>query len=218
MHKAATLEKPDEEFMVFAKSVNSQCKQHSTEWKIDQERLDTLTSLVTTAEEAYRANANFSTRNHVTAMIKKAAFIELKHFLSRFINYLEDNTSIPDEALAAMSLRPRKRTARQPLPAPDEPPVIAVTRRNDEITVYVRRKEYGHPTKGLQIKNYHGFKLRWRFEDETVWHTEISTRQRYTLHFDCHDDEIKRIIFSAAWVNPRLQPGPWSKNVSEVIG
>lgn len=31
-------------------------------------------------------------------------------------------------------------------------------------------------------------------------------------------DETKRVILSAAWVNPRLQPGPWSNDVTEVIG
>jgi hypothetical protein len=216
MHRASTLEKPDEEFIVFAKSINNRCKQHHVEWEIDSARLEMLTSLVTVAEEAYHANSNRSLRNHATAVVKKAAFAELKHFLSAFINYLEANLSVPDEALAEMNLRSRKRAARLPLPAPDEAPVISVIRRNDEVTVYARRIGYGHPTHGLQVKHYHGFRLRWRFEDETHWRTEISTRRRYTLNFDRRDG-VRRIIFAAAWVNPRLQPGPWSGEVSEII-
>jgi hypothetical protein len=30
-------------------------------------------------------------------------------------------------------------------------------------------------------------------------------------------DETRRIILSAAWVNPRLQEGPWSDGIAEVI-
>ncbi|MDR1259492.1 MAG: hypothetical protein LBK65_09510 [Tannerellaceae bacterium] len=155
-------------------------------------------------------------RNHMTAMIKKAAFVELKHFLSTYINYLEANTSVPDEALAAMQLRPRKRTSRLPLPPPGESPVISVAHHHGELTVSAKRMDYGHPTHGLQVKHYHGFKIRWRFEDETFWRNEISTRRRHTFHFD-RQDRIRRIILSAAWVNPRLQEGPWSDEISEVI-
>jgi hypothetical protein len=149
-------------------------------------------------------------------MVKKAAFAEIKHFLSGFINYLEANLSVPGEALAAMGLRPRRHATRLPLPPPDEAPVISVTRHHNEITVSAKRMGYGHPTNGLQVKHYHGFKLRWRFEDETIWRTEISTRQRCTLHFYRRDD-IRRIIIAAAWINPRLQPGPWSDEISEII-
>ncbi|MDR0348723.1 MAG: hypothetical protein LBH90_04415, partial [Tannerella sp.] len=62
-----------------------------------------------------------------------------------------------------------------------------------------------------------GFKLRWRFEDETTYHFEISTRLRRTLFFG-RENETRRVILSAAWVNPRMEEGPWSEDITEVIG
>jgi hypothetical protein len=83
--------------------------------------------------------------------------------------------------------------------------------------VYVTRSELGHPTQTTKRESYAGFKLRWRFEGETAYHTEISTRLYYTLLFE-QADETKRIFLSAAWMNPRLEEGPWSEEFSEIVG
>jgi hypothetical protein len=50
-----------------------------------------------------------------------------------------------------------------------------------------------------------------------AWQTVVSTRLHHTIFFE-HDDEGKRITLSAAWVNPRFEPGPWCEEISEVIG
>jgi hypothetical protein len=208
---------PDAQFMAFANDIYEQCYKHAGVWKIDEARLTSLKALVASADKAYNDNMNRAMRNHLTAVEKAKAFTGLKHFLSPFINYLEGNIAVPDDALEAMQLRPRIRVRRQPLPVPAEAPLVSVVIRNDEIIVYVARSEHGQPTQGVKHKPYHGFKLRWRFDNEADWRLELSTRLYHTLYFDAKD-EGRRIIFSAAWINPRLQEGPWSVSITKVVG
>jgi hypothetical protein len=215
--RSSFLEQPDALFIASANTIKDQCTQHVTEWKIEQERLTSLTLLTTNANTAYEANSDLATRNHITVTNKKSAFSNLKQFLSLFIDYLEGNESVPDEALAIMGLRSRQHHAHQPDPRPDEAPAAKVSRQHDEMSVYVFRSEKGQPTKSTTRKNYRGFKIRWRFEDETTYHTEISTRLHYTIHFN-REDEGRRVIIAVAWVNPRLEEGPWSEDIVEIVG
>jgi hypothetical protein len=217
MRRSSFLERPDGQFIASANTIKDQCTQHAAEWHIDQERLNTLTVLTANANTAYEANSDRATRNHITATNKKAAFGELKHFLSIFINYLEGNLSVPDETLAIMGLRSREHHAHLPLPRPEETAAVTVVRQHDEMTVYVARAEQGQPTRSTTRASYRGFKIRWRFEDETAYRTEISTRLHYTIHFD-RKDEGRRVVIAVAWVNPRLEEGPWSGDIAEVVG
>jgi hypothetical protein len=59
--------------------------------------------------------------------------------------------------------------------------------------------------------------LRYKIEGDADYRTVISTRLHHTLFFE-QIDEGKRISLSAAWVNPRLEPGPWCEEMAEVIG
>jgi hypothetical protein len=132
-----------------------------------------------------------------------------------FINFLESNTRVPDEALAAMSLRPRHPHAHQPKPAPAEAPVLTViTGQHHDLTAYVSTLQHGHPTEYLGA--YHGFLLKYQFEGETEVHQLVSTRKHRTLIFD-EKSEGKYIKLSAAWVNTRIEPGPWSEEVRELV-
>jgi hypothetical protein len=208
---------PDGQFLAFVSTVYEQCKEHAASWGLDEARLASLNALIEGASKAYQANSDRATRNHVTSVGKKTAFTELKNFLSLFINYLEGHESVPDAALALMNLRPRLRPGRQPLPTPTEAPLVSTLYRKDELVVYVTRSGYGQPTQGVQLKPYHGFKLRWKFEEETAWRLELSTRLRHILYFEMKD-EGRRIVLTAAWMNPRLQEGPWSDPITKVIG
>jgi hypothetical protein len=217
MYRNSTLKKPDKEFISLANTISEQCTQHSTEWKIDAERLTTLNTLNDHASTAYTANADRANRNHITSTKKNKAFAELRNFLSPFVDYLEGNLSISDEALIIMGLRSRRHHSRRPLPPPNEAPVINVVRRHDEITVHAVRAALGHPNAGLKTTNFFGFKIRWHFANETQSHTEISTRSKCTIRFD-RNDETKRIIIAAAWINPRLEEGPWSEDIEIALG
>ncbi|MDR1259341.1 MAG: hypothetical protein LBK65_08720 [Tannerellaceae bacterium] len=216
MHYKSLSELPDKEFLEYVNSIYDHCLQHSMPWNIDSALINDLHSFLTVAQNAFEANANPSTRNLVTSMEKKRAFADLKHNLSIFINYIESNMLVPDEALAYMHLRPRTQPKHEPVPAPTEAPLVDVKQQNDEVAVYVTRKEFGQPTDGVQIKPYHGFKLHWQFEGETVWRTEISTRLHHTLYFDSQDED-RHVVLSAAWVNPRMEEGPWSKKITVTI-
>jgi hypothetical protein len=210
------LNKPDAEVLAKANSINSQCHLHETDWGLDQPRLATFDTVLFNANTAYAANSDSATKNAVTVANKNAAFGELKHVESTFIDYLELNTQVPDAALAAMGLRPRQRHVYQPLPRPKENIVITTKKQHDEITVYAARPEQDHPTDGVGPVHYHGFALRYKVEGE-VEKIVISTRLHHTFFFE-RTDETKRVTISAAWVNPRLETGPWSDEITEVIG
>lgn len=208
---------PDEQFMAYVGAINSQCAAHAKEWNLDTDRLEGLQALTLSATAAYEANLDRTTRNHLTATHKKAVFSQLKRTLALFIDYLEGHLAVPDEALSVMSLRSRTRPAFHRLPRPGDAPLVGVVKQRDEMTVYVSRSELGHPAQSAAPKKYHGFKLRWKYEGEPVYRTEISTRLRYTLFFE-RSTEVRRILFSVAWVNPRLEEGPWTEDLLEVIG
>jgi hypothetical protein len=216
MHRKSTLERPDNEFIALANTIEAQCSEHAEEWDIDTERLSTLRSLTATAGDAYEKNSDRATRNHLSVTRKKNAFRELRLFLSPYINYLLGNLSVPEEALATMSLRPRRRTARLPKPRPVDAPLVKVDHQRNEIKVYVTRPDLGHPTQSTSRESYAGFKLRWRFDTETADHIEISTRLHHILFFT-REDEARRIHLSAAWINHRLEEGPWSDTLTEII-
>ena len=217
MRRKSTFERPDGEFISFANTIKTQCTAHTAVWGLDTERLSKVSLLIDNATDAYNINSDTATSNRVTTTHKNATFEALKPELRLFADYLLGNPDVPDEALEIMELRTRKHSAHQPLPRPTEAPVVEVVRRHGEMTVFVSIAEHGHPTQSATRSVYHGFKLRWRFEDETMYRIVDSTRLQYTLHFD-EADETKRIIMSAAWMNPRLEAGPWSEDISEVVG
>ncbi|MDR3197454.1 MAG: hypothetical protein LBU34_06240, partial [Planctomycetaceae bacterium] len=81
---------------------------------------------------------------------------------------------------------------------------------------YVSTLQHAHPTQFISDTKYGGFLLRYKFEGETVWKTLISTKLHYTLSFT--EEEVgKCIAMQAAWVNTRMQPGPWSDEVKVII-
>jgi hypothetical protein len=215
-YKRSTLQRTDEQFLAIANNINEQSVAHASEWRLDPEQTAMLQTLTTNANVAYAANNNPASKNHITSVDKQFAFGELKRFLGTYINFLEGNIHVSDEALAVMQLRPRSHPARHPISLPTIQPVISVVRKHGELTVYVAQPQI-HPTSSIAPGNYHAFALQWKFEGETEYRTVISTRLHHTLFFD-RKDETRRVILSAAFVNPRLQPGPWSDEITEVSG
>ncbi|MDR0750695.1 MAG: hypothetical protein LBF62_14150 [Tannerellaceae bacterium] len=217
MSTRSTLKQPDKEFIAFANDFYAQVDDHQILWGLDADRVKKLETYTRLATNAYNANNTPSTRNHLTSVTKKQTFGELKQFLSLFIDSLEGNEDVTDEHLADMHLRPRRQPAHKPLPVPTEAPLLISSQQHDEITIYVTRSEQGQPAHGVQLQPYHGFKLRWKFEDEDEWHVEMSTRLHYTIFFDTKD-ETRRVSITVAWMNPRLQEGPWTQPISMVVG
>jgi hypothetical protein len=215
-HRKSTLKKPDAEFLAHATTINMQCTENKDTWNIEANRLTSFSNLLTKAHDAYEVNMDKTTKNAITSANKKTAFEELKHFMGPFIDYLVANTYVPDEALEYMGLRSRHRHARQPLPRPKEEILISVKKQHGEMTVYAARPEYDHPVSGISTAKHHGFIVRYR-EDGKEDKFALSTRLHLTLFFE-REDEGKRVWISAAWINPRLETGPWCNEISEIIG
>jgi hypothetical protein len=211
------LKQPDKQFIAFLTAFCTYVDDHEMEWFIEDRRVKQLHALANAAIKAYNTNLDPYQSNHFTATDKKHAFAELKNFLGIFIDSLEGNPDVSDKELDDMKLRPRKQPAHQPLPIPAEVPLMETIQQHHEITVYVTRMELGQPAHGEQLRPFHGFKLRWKFEDETHWHFEISTRLHHTIYFEAAD-EAHRVTLAVAWINPRLQEGPWTINQTLVIG
>jgi hypothetical protein len=217
MYRLSTLQKPDAQFIAEAKLINAQVHLHEVDWGTDPQRVFQFDNLLGSAVNSYEANLDPAMKNAATAIAKRADFAELKNFLSLFIDYLEGNTLVPDAALETMGLRPRHPQAHQPLPAPPYPPVITVRKQHGEITVYAARTEHDHPTDTVGPVHYHGFLLYYKFEGEAEYKSVVSTRLHQTLYPGPEDDG-KRILLKAAWVNSRMQHGPWSNEISEIVG
>ncbi|MDR1140614.1 MAG: hypothetical protein LBL62_02910 [Planctomycetaceae bacterium] len=207
----------DAEFIAWAGTIHRDCTQNAGMWNLDPMLLNQFSTLYDTAETKYHLNTNKDLKNRVTVNAKNAAFAVLKSFLSMYINTLEGNPNVPDEALSDMALRPRHPGAHQPIDVPTEAPVLAViVGQHHDVTVYVSTLQHGHPTHFLKDGKYAGFMLQYKFEGETEWHTVISTKLHHILNFT-EAEEGKYIILRAAWVNPRMQNGPWSDEVRELI-
>jgi hypothetical protein len=207
----------DSEYIAWAQNISLQCTDHSREWSINIETLTTLQTFVDNAKNAYDANINRETANHYTAVNKRESFKALKRFMSTFIMALVSNFAIPNAELVAMGLPSREHHAHEPLPVPSEAPeVTTIVGQHHDITIYVMIPQLGHPSEHLKKKGYHGFVLRYRKEDETDWREIHSTSLHTTLIFE-NDDEGKHIMLTAAWINPRIEHGPWSDELRVLI-
>ena len=216
-HKDGYMPIKDGEFIAWARTIYNDCEKNVETWKIDMDQLTQFSNLVAIAEDAYRQNVNKEFRNKASVSIKDAEFLRLKQFLQTFINTLEGNLNIPDEAITSMGLRPRHPHAHQPIPVPTEAPVLtAVVGQHHDVTVYVSTLQHGHPTEFLKDGKYAGFMLKYLVDGETQWQSVVSTQLHYNLIFT-DADEGKYIRLQAAWINPRIQNGPWSEEVKELI-
>jgi hypothetical protein len=211
-------QQPDAQFLAQANTIGEQCEKNRENWLLDDDFMQSFTTYLKIANEAYKANSDIALKNSVTAALKKSAFSNLKHNMSTFITYLEINQNVPDMAIEFMGLRPRKRQNYQPLPRPTTIPEISTVKRNDEITIYVSQPEHDQPKSGLApVDQYHGFMIRYRLEGDVSEQIVAVTRLHHTLFFE-REDEGKHLTLSVAWINPRLEIGPWSKERTEIIG
>jgi hypothetical protein len=207
----------DNEFLDWARNIANTCRKQQTNWGLDVPLTEQVIAELSAATSAYGYNTDPGHKNHDTAAVKQLAFANLKRTLSVFINSLEGNLKVPDDALNSMKLRPRHPGSHQPHPVPEETPVLTVlTGQHHDVTVYVSTLQHGHPTEFLDTKHYYGFQLRYQFEGETDWQQRVITKKHKTLVFP-DDKEGKYLTLQAAWVNPRIEPGPWSEVVRELV-
>jgi hypothetical protein len=212
-----TQPRKDGEFIAWARNIDEECQSHQDTWQNPSDKLFTLNTLRNTADAAYQENANPEKSNRHTVSVKNDAFGKLRNFIHFFIGILMANDNISDGEIESMGLPPRKHHFNEPLPVPtDAPELKVVTGQHHDIDVYASEPQLGHPTEFLQTKGYHGLLLRYRKDGETEWHEEHTTRLHVTLYFG-DEDEAKYLAVAAAWINPRLQHGPWSDEVKVLI-
>ncbi|MDR0338425.1 MAG: hypothetical protein LBI18_15230 [Planctomycetaceae bacterium] len=216
-HQRGYMPKKDSDFIAWASTIYNDCAQSATQWQINPNSIQLFESLLNEAKNAFEHNSNKELKNKATVVLKNATFVALKHFLSAFVNTLEGNLNVPDEAITAMSLRPRHPHARQPLPVPNDAPMLtAVVGQHHDVTVYVRSLLHGHPTEQLNNRKYAGFLLKYKLDPNEQWQFLVSTKLHHNLLFN-NEDKGKNLHLQAAWVNPRMQNGPWSEELEELV-
>ena len=206
----------DAEFIGWAWGVYEKCASHITDWKLDTSLMQRLSSLVTRARTTYLENLDPAKSNKTTSADKQVAFVQLRRFMSTFTNLLLANENVDDNDIKSMGLPSREHHYHEPLPVPpDAPEVLAVTGLHHDVTVYVSIPQLGAPSEFVKRKKYYGFLLQYRLDGEVEWREVYSTRLHQTVILN-DEDEAKYLEVRAAWINPRLQKGPWS-DVTRVL-
>jgi hypothetical protein len=207
----------DADFIDWARNIDAASVAHETDWNLNTTQVTKLNTLTAAAYAAFEANRNPETTNRRTAADKRVAFAELRAFMSIWTSLLVANDAVTENDLEAMGLPSRVHHFHEPLPVPAEATEMSVAvGQHHDVTVYVSTPQHGQPTEFLTKKGYHGFVVRYRKEDETDWHEEHSTRLHLTLYFD-DEDRSKRLKITTAWINPRIQHGPWSDEIEVLI-
>ncbi|MDR1681307.1 MAG: hypothetical protein LBS12_05945 [Prevotellaceae bacterium] len=198
------------DFIAWVMNLVQRCTEHQPDWQIDTALLSQFQELSQRAETAYTINSNREEANHRTAVEKRLAFANLRRFIGPFVGALRANMRISEADLEAMGLPPRTRAHHEPLPPPDEAPmVVVIPKSGHRIFVYAAVPQSDHPTESTGKKGTRGFIIRYRIDGDEEWREVYSSRRRGILQFD-EGDEGKRITLAASWLNPRMQHGPWS--------
>jgi hypothetical protein len=213
-----TQPRTDAAYIAWARNIDSQCTAHQTDWHPDSGQVMQLNTLFANADAAYPANLNPETSSRRTAANKRIAFVQLRRFFGLYVNVLVANTHISEEELAGMGLPSREHHFHMPIPPPHEmPDLVAIVGQHHDVDLYASLPQHGHPSEHVTKTEYHGLVVRYRKEDgRDVWHEEISTRLHITLLFD-EEDRGKYVTVTAAWINPRIQHGPWSDEIRVLI-
>ncbi|MDR1191312.1 MAG: hypothetical protein LBK60_06585 [Verrucomicrobiales bacterium] len=202
----------------YAKNIAERCRANLPRWHINPDTLADLERLIAAADKAYAANLPKSTRNSVSVIRKNSTFRALQPALSAFINFLlSKDSGVPDTDLLGMGIRPRQRVHRSPLPAPAEAPLL-VSRITAHLTISVTVSvpQLGHPTEFLAPPAYRATHLQYKLADEPEWENVFMPRKRHALRFKDHALG-RRCFIRAAWLNPRLEAGPWSDIKSVIV-
>jgi hypothetical protein len=203
----------------YARNIADRCheNQPATKWNIPTASLARLTDLVFKAQTAFDTNNDKATKNHQTAAALRGAIKTLHDALTEFINALLSNDKVPDTALDEMDIRPRHPGKHEPIPPPTDAPVLtAESTARLTLTVFLSEPQAGAPHTYLTTPAHHAARLRWHYADGEEIHYEDLTKKKHTLSFP-PEAEGRKVTLEACWLNPRLQPGPWSDPQSKII-
>jgi hypothetical protein len=94
--------------------------------------------------------------------------------------------------------------------------MVSVTRAGFEVTLHFVQQEHDRLTESIMEEFVHGAVIEYRFEGETAYRKEIVTKKKYTFFFT-EEDEGKRVSVRVAWVNSKLEAGPFCREFSFVV-
>jgi hypothetical protein len=207
----------DADFLGWAQNISARCVENALAWKLGNGDVQELAGRVNAAKTAYDANMNPEYASHHTAAVKDAAFKAVSDFLSTYALALTVNMNISDGELEAMGLPSRVHHAHEPIEPPAESPNVALSvGEHCQVKVAASIPQEGHPSRYVKKGRYHGILLGYLVEGETEWRYEQHTRVRVTLKFE-EAQAGKHVTIKAAWINPRLEAGPWCKEITVLI-
>jgi hypothetical protein len=208
---------PDAKYLAFVDNALKICRDNLALYKIPEKDYEQADVLYEKAKLAYKANSLSDSRNKNTTREKNTAFKELKTYMSWFSKTLETNLSLPNSALIEMGLPSREHTHHGDHPRPKRMPVVSMRREGLETTLDFAQQEHNHPTETIAEEFVHGARIEYRFDNETIWQSETVTKKHYTFIFT-EGDVGKQVHVRVAWVNPKLEAGPYCREFSFIVG
>jgi hypothetical protein len=200
------------------KSLLRQCTEDTTTWGLDTAMMTQFKAQSDRADLLYRNNLDPSLKNKQTKAYKDEGFHTLKEFIRNTLYpALKANGKVKNADLVSMGFPSREYTAHEPAPVPDEAPIpTCLVGQLHDVTVYAGRPQHAHSTETQRKKGFYGYIIRFRVDGEAEWSEEMSTRLKYVLTFPA-GHRGKNVTLMLAWINPRLQRGPWSAEVTVLI-
>ena len=211
-----TIPRKDNECLGFARNLLKTCTDNATAWGISNAELQEFKGLLDPAEETVNANKNLQARNKESTARKNAAMRALLVYMRALILLLRANKKVSEADLRAMGLPSRECHYHAPKPAPNEKAVLHARVMRFAIKVSASVPQTGHPSESVTRPGYHGLLVRSRVEGED-WREVYTTRVTATLKFT-PEQVGKCVEILAAWINPRLEPGPWGETIRVIVG
>jgi hypothetical protein len=212
-----TIPSKDENLVYWAFCICANCTTNQTIWKLSKDFIDTFTALVSRARSARAADADPLKSNHATKIARIQATLALREYMRLVVHVLVANDLVTDTDLGSMNLPPRFHPAYNPLPVPTGAPDLRVViGLHHNVDLYASLPRLGQATRYLKKHGTAGILVRYRLDDSPDWTDCYSTRLHHTLRFDS-SHVGRRLTLTVAWVNPRLQPGPWSPEHTLII-
>jgi hypothetical protein len=207
----------DAEFIAWALNIYQKCVTNATEWKLENAKLQELGQYVNAAKNAYAANVNKEDRSLKITETKRKTFAALRAYLALFTPTLTANMNIGNDELEAMGVHSREHHSYRPIPvAPHAPALKVISGEHHEVNAYASIAQLGGVTSYLKSSDFYGICLRTHMEGDETWREQNYTRLHVALVFN-EEHVGKRLSLSAAWINPRLERGPWSDTVTVII-
>ena len=212
-------------YLEYVGNILETVRPNMTAWEISTTRFKRVENPYLNTVKSYDKNAAKATRGDKSAIDLHDDMKKLRPIVAVFVIFLRGNTNIPDDMLAVMNIPPRLRTYHQAQPAPDDDAVFEVRRVAHLLyQILMQSLAAGHPRQTMTDRRRHyGYRFEYIIIDhaapipdiETItnWEFLEFTKLRNNITFP-QAAEGKRLIGRAAWINNRLQPGPWSEPVN----